>query len=212
MKIKRKCWMLCFALMLGLAGCARESVPAGKTASQPHTSSENKSILDSEAVKKNQKTAAISMPSQSSEKWINGAARMNTLLTDNNFQVLVEFAEDDPRQQISQLEEFIEQSVDCLIVAPIPSADLTEVLEQAKEKEIPVISYDRLIMDTDAVDYYAGFDNLQAGRQIGEYIVQEKNLEKTSSNEKAKSYTIEFFMGDPQDYRNPGVQIRTDKI
>ena len=200
MKIKRKCWMLCFALMLGLAGCARESVPAGKTASQPHTSSENKSILDSEAVKKNQKTAAISMPSQSSEKWINGAAMMNTLLTDNNFQVLVEFAEDDPRQQISQLEEFIEQSVDCLIVAPIPSADLTEVLEQAKEKEIPVISYDRLIMDTDAVDYYAGFDNLQAGRQIGEYIVQEKNLEKTSSNEKAKSYTIEFFMGDPQDY------------
>ena len=65
MKIKRKCWMLCFALMLGLAGCARDSVPAGKTASQPHTSSENKSILDSEAVKKNQKTAAISMPSQS---------------------------------------------------------------------------------------------------------------------------------------------------
>lgn len=200
MKIKRKCWMLCFVLVLGLAGCARESAPASKTTSQSHTSSENKSILDSEAVKKNQKTAAISMPSQSSEKWINGAALMNTLLTDNNYQVLVEFAEDDAKQQIAQLEEFIQQAVDCLIVAPVPSADLTEVLEQAKEKEIPVISYDRLIMDTDAVDYYAGFDNLQAGRQIGEYIVREKNLKKASPNDKSKSYTIEFFMGDPQDY------------
>ena len=70
MKIKRKCWMLCFALMLGLAGCAKESIPAGNAVSQTQTSSENKSILDSEAVKKNQKTAAISMPSKSSEKWI----------------------------------------------------------------------------------------------------------------------------------------------
>ena len=55
MKIKRKCWMLCFALMLGLAGCAKESIPAGNAVSQTQTSSENKSILDSEAVKKNQK-------------------------------------------------------------------------------------------------------------------------------------------------------------
>ena len=56
--------MLCFSLMLGLAGCAKESIPAGNAVSQTQTSSENKSILDSEAVKKNQKTAAISMAPQ----------------------------------------------------------------------------------------------------------------------------------------------------
>lgn len=202
MKRKQKYWilMLCAAILLGLPGCAQKDDNAGKTTAKSRVSSGNKSLLDSETVKKNQKTAAISMPSQSSEKWINGAAVMTTLLEENNCQVLVEFAEDDPKQQIRQLEEFIEQSVSCLIVAPVPSADLTDVLKKAKEQEIPVISYDRLVMDSDAVDYYAGFDNLQAGRQIGEYIVQEKGLKKSVSDSGAESCTIEFFMGDPQDY------------
>lgn len=196
MKTKCKCWMLCFVLLISLAGCAKKSGPAAQSDISPG----NDSILDSETVKKNQKTVAISMPSQSSEKWINGAAVMNTLFTDSGFQVLVEFAEDDAKKQISQIEEFIGQSISCLIVAPVPSADLAEVLEKAKEQEIPIISYDRLIMETDAVDYYAGFDNLQAGRQIGEYIVQEKKLKKSAPADNSDACTIEFFMGDPQDY------------
>ena len=44
------------------------------------------------------------------------------------------------------------------------------MLDQAKQAEIPVIAYDRLLMDTDAVSYYASFDNEGVGRKIGEYI------------------------------------------
>lgn len=185
MKMKCRCWMLCLALMLGLAGCTREDAPSGGKAS---------------ANESTRKSVAISMPSQANEKWIRAAAVMSTKLQENGCQAFVEFAENDAKQQISQLEDFIEQSVSCLIVAPVPSADLAQVLEKAKEKHISVISYDRLVMGTDAVDYYAGFDNLQAGRQIGEYIVQDKKLDQSAAGDLSGSFTIEFFMGDPQDY------------
>lgn len=198
MKIKIINCMLCLALILGLAGCGKEEAVADGEAARAKASSGG-SILDDVASANpgGGPTVAISMPSQANEKWIHAAAILNTCLEEAGYQAETKFAEDDAKQQIRQLEEFVKQKVKCLIVAPAPSADLTEVLEKAKEEGIPVISYDRLVMDTDAVDYYAGFDNLEAGRQIGNYIVREKGLKDAKA---AMPCTIEFFMGDPQDY------------
>ena len=198
MRIKISCWMICLALLLGLTGCAGQRSPSdGKDT----TSSEDSSIKD--LISENgdgKQTVAISMPSQAQEKWISAAAIMDTYLTDAGYQVTVGFAEDDAKQQIEGLERSIKQKAACLIVAPIPSADLTETLDKAKKAKIPVISYESLVMGTDAVDYYTGFDNLEAGRQIGRYIAQEKGLRRSVSTDKTRSYTIEFFAGDPQDY------------
>ena len=72
-----------------------------------------------------------------------------------------------------------------------------EALKIAKEKGIPVIAYDRLLMDTDAVSYYATFDNKGVGTVIAKDIEAKKNL-KTAAAE-GRSYTIEFFMGSPDD-------------
>lgn len=202
MRIKIISWTICLILLLGMAGCQKEGAAPDKKEDPPSKTSDNSSIVEDVASENERERpiAAISMPSQSNEKWINAAAFMDTSLTDAGFQVIVEFAEDDAKQQIRQLEGFVDQKADCLIVAPVFSADLTEALEKAKDAKIPVISYERLILGTDAVDLYAGFDNLEAGRQIGEYIVEEKKLDSTNSGNKAPSYTIEFFMGDPQDY------------
>lgn len=202
MKIKIRSALLCFALILGLAGCGKGAADDEAGASPARAASKSGSILD-EALSENGEngdTVGISMPSQSSEKWIHAAAIMNTCLEDAGFHAQTEFAEDDAKQQIRQLEELVESKVKCLIVAPVPSADLTEALEKAKKNGIPVISYDRLVMDTDAVDYYAGFDNLEAGRQIGKYIVEKKGLKDVKSGNDAPACTIEFFAGDPQDY------------
>ncbi len=202
MRIKIRSALLCFALVLGLAGCGKEAADDEANAGPARALSKNSSILD-EALSENgenRNTVGISLPSQSSEKWIHAAAIMNTYLKEEGFQAQTEFAEDDAKQQIRQLEELAESKVKCLIVAPVPSADLTEALEKAKENKIPVISYDRLVMDTDAVDYYAGFDNLEAGHQIGKYILEEKELKDAKAGKDAAVYTIEFFAGDPQDY------------
>ena len=61
--------------------------------------------------------------------------------------------------------------VDILVIASIDGSALGTVLEIAKLEGIPVIAYDRLIMETDAVSYYATFDNLYGGNHSG-YIFE----------------------------------------
>ena len=99
--------------------------------------------------------------------------------------------------QVSQIENMIAEEVDCLVIASIDSGALTGVEAQAKDAGIPVIAYDRLLMDTDAVSYYASFDNEGVGRAIGEYVEKAKDLPNAAAE--GKSYTIEFFMGSPDD-------------
>lgn len=142
-------------------------------------------------------TIGLAMPTQSSERWINDAANMQKQLEEKGYKVEVQFAEDDVQQQVSQIENLIAKDVDCLVVAAVDSSALVNALAQAKEKEIPVIAYDRLLMDTDAVSYYATFDNKGVGTKIGEYIKEKKELDK--AKEAGESYTIEFFMGSPDD-------------
>lgn len=143
------------------------------------------------------KTIGVAMPTQSSERWINDGANMKKLLEEKGYKVELQYAEDDVQMQVSQLENLIASGVDCLVVAAIDSTALVNVLASAKEKGIPVIAYDRLLMDTDAVSYYATFDNKGVGTAIGKYIEEKKDLKNAKAE--GKSYTIEFFMGSPDD-------------
>ena len=139
----------------------------------------------------------LCMPTQSAERWINDAKNMKTMLEEKGYKVDVQFAEDDPQTQVSQVENFVAQNVDCLVIAAVDSGVLVNAEEQAKDAGIPVIAYDRLLMNTDAVSYYATFDNVGVGRTIANYIKEKKELDK--AKEEGKSYTIEFFMGSPDD-------------
>lgn len=139
----------------------------------------------------------VAMPTQSSERWINDAANMKANLEKLGYSVDIQFAEDDVQTQVSQIENFIAKGVKCLVVASVDSQALVNVLEQAKNNNIPVIAYDRLLMDTDSVSYYATFDNKGVGTKIAEYIVKAKNLE--TAKQENRSYSIEFFMGSPDD-------------
>ena len=73
------------------------------------------------------------------------------------------------------------------------SSALVNVEKQAKDAGIPVIAYDRLLMDTDAVSYYATFDNKGVGTAIGKYIVDNCGATPDAPQ------TIELFMGSPDD-------------
>ena len=143
------------------------------------------------------KTIGLAMPTQSSERWINDCANMKSQLEALGYTVLDQFAEDDVQQQVSQIENFVAQQVDCLVIAAVDSGALTTVEASAKEAGIPIIAYDRLLMDTDAVSYYATFDNKGVGTAIGEAIVQHAALEDVRAAGEYK--TIEFFMGSPDD-------------
>lgn len=142
-------------------------------------------------------TVGILMPTQSSERWINDGANMKAQLEEKGYNVELQYAEDDTAMQVSQLENYVGKGVDCLVIAAIDSGVLVNAEAQAKEAGIPIIAYDRLLMDTDAVSYYATFDNKGVGTVIANYIKEAKDLD--AAREAGESYTIEFFMGSPDD-------------
>src|SRR5690606_23590389 len=96
--------------------------------------------------------------------------------------------------QIQQLENMITKKCKVLVIASIDGSALTEVLRKAAENGIKVIAYDRLIMNSEHVDYYATFDNFKVGEIQGKYIE-----EKLGLKENAGPFNIELFAGSPDD-------------
>lgn len=106
-------------------------------------------------------------------------------------------AGNDADKQIEQFQTLVEEEVAAIVADPVDAYNMSEALTLAEEKEIPVFSYDTLIMNSEFVKYYATFDTRASGRLVGESIVTMKELEK--AREEKLSYTIEFLMGTPED-------------
>lgn len=185
-----------------LAGCGAKEEAAAPAADAPAAEAEADAPAAEEAAPAGEqtgagKTVAIAMPTQSSERWINDGANMKSQLEALGYEVLLQYAEDDVQAQVSQIENFVAQQVDCIVIAAVDSGALTTVEASAKAAGIPIIAYDRLLMDTDAVSYYATFDNKGVGTAIGNEIVAQAKLDEVKAA--GESLTVEFFMGSPDD-------------
>lgn len=136
----------------------------------------------------------VAMPTQDLQRWNQDGENMKKELEEKGYEVDLQYAGNDVATQVSQIENMIANGDQLLVIASIEGDSLGTVLAQAKENDIPVIAYDRLIMNTDAVSYYATFDNYLVGKTQGEYIVDALDLENTDG-----PYNIEFVTGDPGD-------------
>lgn len=134
----------------------------------------------------------VAMPTKSLERWNRDGADLKVLLEDMGYKVDLQYADNKPEMQISQLENMINAGAEVLVVASIDGEALGPVLEDAAAKDIPVIAYDRLIKGTEAVDYYASFDNEKVGTLQGTYIEE-------VIKEGEGPYNIELFAGSPDD-------------
>ncbi|MFH0175644.1 multiple monosaccharide ABC transporter substrate-binding protein [Streptomyces cacaoi] len=139
-------------------------------------------------------TIGIAMPTKSSERWISDGANVVKDLEAKGYKTKLVYGEDDPDQQVSQIENLITQGVKALIVAAIDNKSLNNVLQQAADAKIPVISYDRLILGTKNVDYYASFDNSKVGELQANYIVDKLGLKSGKG-----PFNIELFAGSNDD-------------
>ena len=137
----------------------------------------------------------IVMPTKSLERWNRDGSYLQDQFKSKNYEVSLVYSDNDVTQQINDIENLIADDVSILVIAAIDGDSLTNVLDDADKKDIPVISYDRLIMNTKAVDYYVSFDNYTVGKLQGQYVVDTLDLE----NDKSSKYNIEFTAGDPAD-------------
>lgn len=142
------------------------------------------------------KTVGISMPTKTLERWNRDGDYLKKQFEKAGYNVELTYSDNKIDQQVKDIESLIADDVDLLLVAAIDGQSLTQVLRDAKDMEIPVISYDRLIRESDAIDYYVSFDNYKVGQLQGQFVIDKLglNLDDTS-----KSYNIEFTAEDPAD-------------
>lgn len=193
---------ICILLMgILLAGCSltgRTEHDAGADSRPPDTAAVTTSPEQTAPEEAAAKTIALSLPDESSNRWTADAANMQQGLEALGYRVLIQYAQNDPQLQASQIREFIEAKADCIVIAAANPNKLKAAEASALDAEIPVIAYDELLMGTDAVSFYVTFDQKGIGNMIGREIVKRAGLE----NLKDGGYrTIEFFAG-PADDRN----------
>ncbi len=136
----------------------------------------------------------VSMPTKDLQRWNQDGANMESQLKAAGYEVDLQYAANDVQQQLSQIENMISNGCDVLVIAAIEGSSLGEALDMAKGANIPVIAYDRLIMNSDAVSYYATFDNYKVGTVQGTYVKDTLDLDNA-----AGPFNIEFTAGDPGD-------------
>ena len=147
------------------------------------------------AGKKNgKKVIGIAMPTKSLERWNRDGSYLKEKFEAKGYEVSLKFSDNKIDQQVKDIEGLVADDVDLLVVAAIDGEALTNALKEAKEEEIPVISYDRLIKNTDAISYYVSFDNYKVGQLQGEFVRDQLDLDNA-----AGPFNIEFTAGDPAD-------------
>jgi putative multiple sugar transport system substrate-binding protein len=143
----------------------------------------------------------VTMPTKSSERWIHDGDNIKAALEKQGYQVDLQYAENDIPTQANQIENQITKNAKVLIVASIDGKALTTQMQQAADKKIPVISYDRLILNSPNVDYYATFDNFKVGVEQATSLLTGLGLKKADGSEgDAKGpFNIELFAGSSDD-------------
>jgi len=136
----------------------------------------------------------VAMPTKDLQRWNQDGANMKEQLEKAGYTVDLQYASNDIATQVSQIENMISSGCKVLVIASIEGDSLGTVLAQAKEKGVKVIAYDRLIMNSDAVSYYATFDNYMVGTKQGEYIKEQLDLDNAEG-----PFNIELVTGDPGD-------------
>jgi len=149
---------------------------------------------EAEILPGNGQKIGVSMPTKDLQRWNQDGDNMKAQLEAAGYEVDLQYASNDVQTQLSQVENMISSGCEVLVIAAIEGSSLGEALTMAKENEIPVFAYDRLLMDSDAVSYYATFDNYMVGTVQGTYIKEALDLDNAEG-----PFNLEITAGDPGD-------------
>jgi len=140
------------------------------------------------------KKIGISMPTQSLERWNRDGTYLKEQFEAAGYDTILTYSDNKNDQQVNDIQNMLTEGVDVLVIAAIDGDGLNTVMDEAAEKGVPVLSYDRLI-GNDAVTYYVSFDNYTVGKLQGQYVENALDL----ANAGDKTYNMEFTAGDPAD-------------
>jgi putative multiple sugar transport system substrate-binding protein len=168
---------------LALTGCGREeATPSAEGSGAAASGFEEGSAI------------GVALPQKTSENWVLAETLFNDGLTEAGYEPDVQFANGGVSEQQNQISSMITNGVKVLIVGAIDGSQLGTQLQQAKDAGITVIAYDRLLTNTENVDYYVAYDNFQVGELQGQALLDGMKAAKPEG-----PYNIELFAGSPDD-------------
>ena len=148
----------------------------------------------SEAVRKGA-TIGVSMPTKSEERWNKDGNNLKSKLEKAGYKVVLSFADDKPAQQNADIENMVNKGAKIVVVASKDGTAVGPAVEKAKDAGAKVIAYDRLIMNTKAVDYYATFQLERTGVLEAQWLIDQLGLESGAKG----PFNVELFTGSPDD-------------
>jgi putative multiple sugar transport system substrate-binding protein len=166
---------------LALTACGRSETATGGSTTGGEAFPQNSSI-------------GVALPQKTSENWVLAEKLFNDGLNGAGFKADVQFANGGVSEQQNQISAMVTKGAKVIIVGAIDGAQLGTQLKQAKDAGATVIAYDRLLLNTENVDYYVAYDNFKVGVLQGEALLKGMQEKKPQG-----PYNVELFAGSPDD-------------
>jgi len=108
-------------------------------------------------------------------------------------EIIYSNANQDANAQLSQAEAALTNGAQVMVLDPVDSAAAGAIADKAKAQGVPVIAYDRLILNSDGVNYYISFDNEEVGKLQAQSLIDKLNADGVQNP------TIVMINGSPTD-------------
>lgn len=161
--MRRSVFLMSLVSLVLSAACSKEEPDAPQETGKP--------AAETKPADKKKIRIGLSMDTLKEERWQKDRDIFKAKAEAAGAEVLVQSANSDDALQNSQAENLLTQGVDVLVVVPHNAKTSATIVESAHKLKVPVIAYDRLILDSD-VDLYVSFDNVRVGELQAEALVK----------------------------------------
>ena len=149
-----------------LSACAPTATPQATQAAEEPTAM----VDEPTAAAAGQFAVGIILPTKDEQRWTQDETRFKDALKAAGYDAQILFSQGDSAKEKANVESLISQGIKVLIITPFDGAAAASSVEAARAAAIKVISYDRLVTGTDAVDFYVTFDNISVGQAQAQYL------------------------------------------
>lgn len=165
----RKIALVLVALLCmgALFGCA----PAADTTEPTQEAPTTKAPVTEQPAPSGGVDVGIVLPTKDEPRWLQDQARFEAVIAETDFSVEVLFSQGSSATEKTNVETLIAKGIKVLIICPQDAAAAAATVQAAKDEGITVISYDRLITGTNALDYYVTFDSISVGEAQAQYLI-----------------------------------------
>ncbi|MDN4598078.1 substrate-binding domain-containing protein [Leifsonia virtsii] len=138
----------------------------------------------------------VALPTKTSENWVLAGGLFENGLKEAGFKGDVQYAGGSGvSDQQSQIQSMITNGAKVVIIGAVDGGQLAAQAKAAHDAGATVIAYDRLILNTNDVDYYVAYDNEKVGELQGQALLDGMKAKFPDK----KTYNIELFSGSPDD-------------